>query len=242
MTLQPGASTASRSLYCIPGVGGTVFSFDAILPGLPSWLPVYGLPYPGTAGTEAPLRRVESLAEVFARRIRDTAPVSVLVGYSLGGFVAFETARELARDGRAPKVVVVDSIPAALPTRTSLASRLASGRAWRLRLRNVLPRAVVDRIEKAQGRPLQSLRSVVAAGFNAIRSYDPSPAEVDVVVVRTTRTDFHAYGDAPDLGWAGLAARVEIVEIDCEHLEVFRAGSMGLSRAIRDVVRSTQRG
>ena len=241
VTLRPGTSSASRSLFCIPGVGGTVFSFETILAGLPDWLPVYGLPYPGAAGAERPLRRVEALGELFAERIRETAPVSVIVGYSLGGFVAFETARRIARYGRAPRVVVIDSTPAALPKKTSLASRLTSRRQWKMRLHTVLPRVIVDRIEGNDGRMLRSLRTVVAAGFDAIRAYDPSPAPVDVTLIRTAQTDFHTYRDVPDLGWGEIADRVDVVEISCAHLEVFRSGSMELSRAIRNVVRSTRR-
>ena len=162
------------------------------------------------------------------------------VGYSLGGFVAFETARRVAQHGRAPRVVVIDSTPAALPKKTSLASRLTSRRHWKMRLHTVLPRAIVDRIEGNDGRMLRSLRTVVAAGFDAIRAYDPSPAPVDVTLIRTAQTDFHAYRDIPDLGWGELADRVDVAEISCAHLEVFRSGSMELSRAIRNVVRSTR--
>lgn len=240
VALQPGASRASRSLYCVPGVGGTVFSFETILPGLPSWLPVYGLPFPGTAGSEKPMRRVEALGEAFASRIRETAPVSVIAGYSLGGFVAFETARRLAEFGPPPRVVVIDSTPAALPRRHSMASRLASGRAWKMRLRNVLPQSVADRLGGRGGRSLESLRTVVAAGFEALRAYNPSPAPVEVTLVRSAQTDFQAFGGIQDLGWNELAERVQVVEIQSTHLEVFRGGSMELSRAIRDVVRSTR--
>lgn len=238
VTLSPGDAACRHALFCIPGVGGTVFSFGSILDGLPSRLPVVGLPYPGAAGRETPVRRLEDLGRLFADRIRNASPSATLLGYSLGGFAAFEAARELSRHGSSPTVVVVDSTPAGLHSRLSFSSRVASSQSWKLRLRNVLPPGVVDRLKRGQsgGRAVASLRAVVAAGFEALRSYDPSPAPVDVVLIRTTRTDFGPVAGIRDLGWGELARSVEVAEIPTTHLEVFRAGSMDLARVVRAVV------
>jgi amino acid adenylation domain-containing protein len=245
VTLHPGGSQRGRSLYCIPGIGGTVFSFKTILDGLPAWLPVHGLPYPGTAGRESPIRRLDQLGAVMADRIRRAAPPTAILGYSLGGFAAFEAARLLAADGISPTVVVIDTSPAGLPSRRSFAARVTSARDWKMRFKNVLPQGVIDRLGGGggeKGRALESLRDVVAAGFEAMRFHDPQPAPVDVVLVRTTETDFGPIADVADLGWGELARHVEVVEIPTAHLEVFRGGSMDLARVVRAVVeRNRQR-
>ena len=235
--LHPGSSTRSRTLYCIPGVGGTVFSYQSIIDRLPSWLPVQGLPYPGTAGRSDPLKRVEIIGERFADRIRTHGgPPIAMLGYSLGGFVAFEAARHLLEhDVRCP-VIVVDSAPAGLPSRRSFAARVTSASDWKMRFRNVLPAGIIDRLGGGGDRALQSLRGVVAAGFEAMRFYAPTPAPIDVVLVRTTQTDFGPVADIPDLGWSEIARRVDVIEIPTAHLEVFRGGSMDLARAVRFVV------
>ena len=240
VTLHPGADANSRALYCLPGVGGTVFSFQAILDGLPSWLPVRGLPYPGTAGRAAPLKRVEALADTFASRVLESSGVpAFLVGYSLGGFVAFEVARRLSAAGVDPCVMVIDSAPAGLPSRRSFAARVTNARDWKMRFRNVLPQGLLDRLGGgAGGTALESLRGVVAAGFEAMRFYDPEPAPVDVVLLRTVQTDFGPVSDLADLGWSELARTVKVVELPTSHLEVFRGGSMDLARVVRGVVES----
>ena len=237
VTLQPGSAGPSRTLFCVPGVGGTVFSFQAILDGLPSWLPVKGLPYPGTAGRIAPVKRVEQIARLFADRIRaDGSPPSAILGYSLGGFVAFETARILLEEhGVECPVIVIDSAPAGLPSRKSFAARVTSASDWKMRFRNVLPAGILDRLGGG-GTALQSLRGVVAAGFEAIRYYSPGPGSIDVVLVRTTETDFGPVEGIPHLGWAEIAREVEILQIPTTHLEVFRGGSMDLARSVRAVV------
>ena len=237
VNLQPGSSSSSRTLYCVPGVGGTVFSFQSILDGLPSWLPVQGLPYPGTAGRTAPLKRVEIIGDNFAERIRKGGgPPAAILGYSLGGFVAFEAARAMLDHGIECPVIVVDSAPAGLPSRRSFAARVTSARDWKMRFRNVLPEGIIDRLGGGGGKALQSLRGVVAAGFEAMRFYAPEPAPIDVVLVRTTETDFGPVADLPDLGWSEIARRVDVIEIPTAHLEVFRGGSMDLARAVRFVV------
>ena len=76
----------------------------------------------------------------------------------------------------------------------------------------------------------------MAAGFEAMRFYAPEPAPIDVVLVRTTETDFGPVADLPDLGWSEIARRVDVIEIPTAHLEVFRGGSMDLARAVRFVV------
>ena len=245
VNLQVGSSPHGRGLYCIPGVGGTVFSFQSIVDGLPEWLPIHGLPYPGTAGRADPLRRIPAMGRVFADRIKAAnGQAAVLLGYSLGGFVAFEAARILSASGPPPKVVVIDSAPLGLSARRSLASRVMNPRDWKMRFQNVLPAGILDRIGSgARGRTLQSLRGVVAAGFDAMRHYDPEPAPVDVVVLRTTETDFGPVGGFADLGWGALARSVEVQEIQTSHLECFRGGSMDLARVVRSIVeRSTESG
>ena len=238
VSLQVGSSPHGRALYCIPGVGGTVFSFQSIIDGLPEWLSVHGLPYPGTAGRVEPLRRIPLMGRMFADRIKATnGQASILLGYSLGGFVAFEAARILAASGPSPKVVVIDSAPLALSSRRSLASRVMNPREWKMRFQNVLPAGILDRMGSgARGRTLQSLRGVVAAGFEAMRHYDPEPAPIDVVLLRTTETDFGSVAGARDLGWGDLARSVEVQEIQTSHLECFRGGSMDLARVVRAIV------
>ena len=244
VSLQVGASPHGRGLYCIPGVGGTVFSFQSIVDGLPEWLPIHGLPYPGTAGRAEPLRRIPDMARIFADRIiAGSGQASVLLGYSLGGFVAFEVARALAASGPPPKVVVIDSAPLGLASRRSLASRVMNPGEWKMRFQNVLPAGILDRMGgNARGRTLQSLRGVVAAGFEAMRQYDPEPAPIDVTVLRTTETDFGSVGGTRDLGWSTLARSVEVVEIPTSHLECFRGGSMDLARVVRAIVERSVEG
>jgi thioesterase domain-containing protein/acyl carrier protein len=224
VVLRQTEEGSGPSLYCVPGVGGTVFSFGALLDSIDANIGVFGLPYPGVVGPEEPLDTVDTLAARCAARIAEGRPADVIVGYSLGGFVAFETARlVLEQTGVAPEVVVIDSAPAALPLWKGEGASRALRRELKLRLEAVLPPGVVAMMRgRGKAVTLEAMRRVVAAGFKAFNRYDPSSAPLDVTLLRTTRTDFDSAGAIADLGWSHLAARTRVVEIEGTHLEVFR--------------------
>jgi thioesterase domain-containing protein/acyl carrier protein len=76
--------------------------------------PVWGLEAPGLDPRNAPIESVEALA---SRHVADLLAegdgrAPILVGYSYGGLVAFEMARQLAAAGRSPAHLVILDTPA----------------------------------------------------------------------------------------------------------------------------------
>ncbi len=229
--LQPGAEKCRTGVLCIPGVGGTVFSFDPMIEGLPSWCPVYGLPYPGISGDRQALSRVEDLADRLVESSISILPKRpILVGYSFGGFVAFEFARRVIERGHDPIVVVIDAAPVSLALYRTGLGRL---RNWKLRLANVLPDSIAKRAGLNGSSAMKHLRSVVAASFEAIRHYSPTPLDVPVTLLRTMETDFSPFQEVEDLGWRKLTPRVTVDSLPGRHLDVFRGASMELAQKIR---------
>jgi thioesterase domain-containing protein len=233
VALRGSPQSDHPAVYCIPGVGGTVFSYGSMLDAIDSDIPVLGLPYPGLSGGQIPLDSVDALAERFANLIVQDRPAQVIVGYSLGGFIAFETARRVHElTGVAPSVLVIDAAPVLLPLWQGLRSRKAIRRALRIRLESVLPPGVVALLRgRRKATTLASLRSVVAAGFRAVRTYDPKLAALDVLLLRTSETKFGGAEEIEDLGWSRIAAKIRVKQIDGRHLEVFR-GSTGMDIAL----------
>ena len=230
VTLHPGAALCRTGIFCIPGVGGTVFSFERILEGLPSWCPVYGLPYPGISGDRKPISRVGDLADVLVESSISKLPKNpILVGYSFGGFVAFECARRLIERGYDPIVLAIDAAPASL---AMYRGRSGTFRNWKLKLENVLPQSLIKRVGLNKSFAVKRLRSVVAASFEAIRHYSPEPLDVPVCLLRTKETDFSPFHEVEDLGWRDLTSRFTIEYLPGEHLDVFRVASMELAQRI----------
>jgi thioesterase domain-containing protein/acyl carrier protein len=227
----------SRALFCIPGVGGTVFSFQTLLDGLPESLPVYGLPYPGVGGSRKPLRRIEDLAACFAEMVRRTEMKKIsIVGYSLGGFVGFELARILQRENVEVRLLVVDAPVSSLPRRQWTGGKLASKAELRVRLQNVLPESLHGIVNSKRRSSMASLRRVIASSFAAWRAYDPKPLDIDLTLIRSADSLKSDPSTDPTLGWEKLVRSLQLKTIPGGHLEVFRAGSMDLARAIEEMV------
>jgi amino acid adenylation domain-containing protein len=88
-------------LFCIHALGGTLFSYYDLVKCIGTDRPIYGLQSRGIDGKQQPLDRVEDIASYYIRSIQTIQPQGpyLLVGYSFGGLVAFEMARQLATRG-----------------------------------------------------------------------------------------------------------------------------------------------
>ena len=108
--LRHGAADAG-AVYCIPGAGGRVAGFGELAARLGLAQSLYGLQPRGLEEGEQPAASVEDMAEEYLRAIDAHAagPCVALIGHSLGGMVALEMARRMARRGVAPRVVMLDA-------------------------------------------------------------------------------------------------------------------------------------
>ena len=236
VSLQSCDDPERPNVYCLPGIGGTVFSFGGLVDLISSDIPLSGLPYPGIGGEEPPLSTVEDLADRFLLEIEKHVLPQMLVGYSLGGFVAFEIARRmLDRHGFAPKLLIIDSAPGALPVFKGIRGSLAIATEMRMRLESVLPPSVTSLLRRrTRASSSSSVRSLVAAGFRALRVYSPKPCAIDIHLLRTTETDFGHLTNVEDLGWNGLAGNVRIENIQGHHLKVFKGRGLSDLAAVID--------
>ncbi|MGO8747215.1 MAG: alpha/beta fold hydrolase [Thermoguttaceae bacterium] len=99
VALRPGG--AATPLFCIHGLGGHVLGFLPLARGLEAGRPVYGLQAQGLEPGEQPHDRIESMAAFYLKAIRETQPRGpyLLAGWSLGGLIAMEAARQLNAAG-----------------------------------------------------------------------------------------------------------------------------------------------
>ncbi|WP_295614990.1 amino acid adenylation domain-containing protein [Chamaesiphon sp. GL140_3_metabinner_50] len=88
-------------LFFIHALGGTLFGYYDLVRRLGEDRPIYGLQSQGIDGKQHPLERVEDMASYFIQSIQTVQPQGpyCLLGYSFGGLVAFEIARQLAELG-----------------------------------------------------------------------------------------------------------------------------------------------
>lgn len=95
--------------FCVHGIGGTVLRFYDLARHLGPDQPMYGLQARGVNGKHPCHRRVEDMAAHYLTEIRHLQPQGpyYLGGYSLGGSVALEMARQLREEGEEVGIVAL---------------------------------------------------------------------------------------------------------------------------------------
>jgi len=103
-----------RPFFCVPGAGGYVIYLYQLARCLGADQPFYGLQAAGLEGEEAPHRTVEEMAAYYIDALRTVQPEGpyYLGGHSLGGWVAFEMAQQLQRQGQSVALVAILDTPA----------------------------------------------------------------------------------------------------------------------------------
>jgi phthiocerol/phenolphthiocerol synthesis type-I polyketide synthase E len=97
-SLTPINAIGSRPpLFCMHGAGGTVMMYRDLSRHLGDDQPFYGLQSQGLDGSCPPLTNIAEMAAVYVKEIRRVQPHGpyFIVGYCMGGTVAFEVAQQL---------------------------------------------------------------------------------------------------------------------------------------------------
>ncbi|MBM2619511.1 thioesterase [Actinoplanes sp. LDG1-06] len=106
---------ATRSLVCLSFCGGGTASFRAWQPALPDDVELVLIGYPGRESRfSSPFARDwEELAVDVAEAVTSVAGLRpyILCGHSMGGWMAFDVASRMERDGAGPRSLVVSGAP-----------------------------------------------------------------------------------------------------------------------------------
>jgi thioesterase domain-containing protein len=123
--LQPEGT--APPLFCVHASSGSAYSYLELARLLGADRPVYGIEAPGFDGDREPVRSLPALSAEYTGTLRTFRPDGdfLLLGWSLGGIIAFDMARRLTAAGaRVRQVVMVDvSVPrvAELPSEKEIA-------------------------------------------------------------------------------------------------------------------------
>ncbi|MET9671530.1 alpha/beta fold hydrolase [Streptomyces sp. NPDC006482] len=119
-TLVPLRTDGSLTpLYCVHPVSGSGYVYAGLAEHLDPEQPLYGFEAPGFDDGDLPLTSIEALAERHLESLRSARPQGpyLLLGWSLGGVVAYHMAQLLAEAGEeVPLLIVVDAtVPERFP-------------------------------------------------------------------------------------------------------------------------------
>lgn len=264
----PGSGSGPTAVNPIHGTGdGPVLFFVPGIPGV-SFVPqivrdraaAVGrfcdcLQFPGLGPGETPLDTVGDLAREMIRRARQVLPVGpmALAGYSLGGVVAFEMARQLVAAGEPPPLVLLyDAFtPGVLSPRTRGQTLAAAARhLWRLGPVRFL-RFVVERMRQKRqalrSRELGALavapepatpedrarKAVYDASFRATDTLQPGPPYPGRVVLLRARDREVSFGVSRAIaihnGWDKFVGDCFTVEdVPGDHWHLFQEANASL--------------
>ena len=241
-----------RPVFFLPGLSGTTLEQHALLRRLETPRPVYALEAPGVAAAQQPRDRVQEIAAAYIDAVRRVQPAGAyaLIGYSFGGLVAYEMARQFTAAGEwMEQVALLDTAihPRFLPFGMRLRLRFGQLRLIRQGMRGrripvalrYLAREACNLIARTRVRfgrssalsfgdalkvpsHMQRVRDACGAAFIA---YRPPRYAGEVLLVRAS--DRTARDADPLPIWCRLAARVEVEDIPGAHHALIEEPAVG---------------
>jgi acetoacetyl-CoA synthetase len=251
VTLREGRR--ERPLFIAHSMSGTMLELWALAREMNCQCTVYGIQGRGLREGEVPNSRVEDMAADYIMQIRSVQPHGpyALAGYSMGGMIAFEIARQLMQCGETVELLALldTQLDRQCLTfqdrllnqgrRAKLEFREIRGRSWRQRCGYILLRAgdFADRLRLLAGKtPKHS--SIDEQELRGVLSLSPRQRKVILslrVAMAAYRpktysgkvTFFHAAIPNPRWPnplrvWKGVCRTLEVVEVPVDHNDVIR--------------------
>lgn len=222
--------------FFFPGLGGNVMEFFALSECIDWPHPIYGLQPKGSDGLEPPLDRIETMAAYHLDAIRDVQPSGpyVLCGYSLGGLVALEVARQISDCGeKIALLCMIDSYlhETLLPAKRRFRSRwermcYRASRALQVSKPGTNGGTKSETLsEKMCG---SAIRNVEKNALLAWAAYRPIPYSENVAFFRAAVST--GFGDPA--GWQDVVSAMEVRIVPGDHYSVLESGAPDLAAAI----------
>jgi thioesterase domain-containing protein/acyl carrier protein len=247
VAIQPAGS--APPLFCVHGIGGDVISFRLLSNILGNDQPLYGL-RARAGGTDR--ISVEEIATHYIAEMQCLQPEGAyyLGGYSFGGTIAFEMARQLVAQGKTVGLLAMfdtygPGYPKLLPVtdRASIHSKALLGAEPSEKLRYLRERFAINaiRIKKSARKishryglmarrrpPTVVTKNLEAAHQRAIWDYVPKPYDGRLDLFRAINQKEIWEPDSV-LGWTELAlGGIQVHDIPGDHISIIEEPNVGI--------------
>ena len=231
-------SASAHPVFLMHGLGGNIMEFFAMLEHLNVPRPVYAIQARGSDGSEPACASIQEMAQFHLEAIaeRQTKGSFTLIGYSLGGLVAMETARLLQNAGHdVDPVIMIDSYPplayAPFDQRIRAYRRKAKGFLFGDKPRN---QSVPRRLPEL-GRPFTAeLLKVEHISRSALRAYRPRYYEREIKFIRAAKP--FRFPDDPRKAWSKFVEKMEVLTVPGDHHELLTTHYDQLGAAISQLI------
>ena len=247
-------------LYCVSGIGGGVLVFRDLAVELGQDQPFYGLQPKSEGDRIVALTSIPEIASHYIESIRESQPDGpyYLSGYSFGGLVAFEMARQLTSAGFAvPFLGLFDtSAPVRAKVPGSLLPRRTYGTAWERTLQILSSDEVLEKIKQIVKRRVYSVHERVARkvglplpaeletlsgsqGFAAV-NYVGEPYGGPITLFRSQVRPANELW-SHTLGWESLVSNVDVRDVPGDHLSIYSGDNLAvLASSLKNCLEQVQ--
>lgn len=225
-----------RPIFCVHGAGGNVLNFLDLSRTLETARPIFGLQARGVDGKAQPQASIEEMAADYLDEMRGVQPEGpyVVGGYSGGGIVAFEMARQLTSSGQeVDALFLLDTfVPRLVPRRPPFGERFRQfsreGAPYLVReFKRAIARRwdewstffrVRDAVANQAMIPLELRDAWLTESFRSIADrYHLAPWHGKAVLFRAEKDDPFFGWVGFELGWKAFLPNLEVVLVPGEH-------------------------
>lgn len=235
--MQPKGDKAA--VFALPGADGSILSLQQLSGALGESQPFYGLEAVGIDGSCEPLESLEAVAAfniAAMKTVQAEGPYQV-VGYSNGGIVGFEMARQLLAGGDKVSLGLIDSVSPAIDGPDMVSETVDVFKQLIETLGGELKLTADELREVPEQERSEYLYSLVAehgldfpktqfmatfavstASEQQCRSYEPQQLDIPLTLYRATE----GYQGLPDdYGWqAAIKGDLRVVEVKAGHFDI----------------------
>ncbi|HEY4089084.1 MAG TPA: non-ribosomal peptide synthetase [Bryobacteraceae bacterium] len=243
-TLVPISTTGSKPpLFLVHAIGGNVVNFRSLSSCFDGDQPIYGIQARGLNGEEEVATSIESMAADYIRAVRSVQSSGSyrLGGFSAGGVVAFEMARQLQKAGDDVSLLILLDTQIGSPDDMGAAAPdFGPAQRWRRKLLLNLRAVGQTNWRVFAGYKIRNWRMALhlwqhrrgsrrlnpwEAFMLALRRYQPKPYEGDAVLFRAAN-QLVEYPD-PTFGWGPLIlGDLRMVDIAGDHDDLLRDAAL----------------
>ena len=240
------SGTSGRPLFIVHGIFGNVLQLEALARAMRTERPLYALQARGADLEQEPHATIAEMADAYMAAIRTVQPQGpyALAGYSFGGLIAFEMARQFRLQSEEIELLALfetDLYDRYLPLLDAIAYRcrligrvVAKAREMPMRQ---LPVYLQSKLQKlwirmlvrlglrdypvtideapADGPFKDRLYAMYQLGARAFFAFNPKPYDRTISVFRVTRPRYEVCDPLPI--WRRIARAVEVYDIEGDH-------------------------
>jgi amino acid adenylation domain-containing protein len=248
--------TADPPIFYLPGLGSTALEFCGLSTKMDTHRPILVIELHGLKLEPSVLNSIEYTAEAVVQRMRQVQPVGpyIIIGYSFGGNLAVEVARQLTADDQScESVIIIDAYaPDSFRGPKGLSKLVAHLRnIGRLNFHESYA-YISSRIQRRLFPQSQNLRDAAPAlplpkyeierriSHQALHAHRPRVFSGRIVLFRAS---VEVNDPSGTCGWSSKCkGGVDVIPLACRHLDVFKEPNVTvLAGHINDLLKAIDR-